>query len=121
MAEALFFFFSSRRRHTRWTGDWSSDVCSSDLDRRRAHRLRAIGNGCPVAHRHVLLGPRRLGAKEWSQARQDLARPGRTDVVTMSMLAGKRSFLPPLLARAQPCSADTSAPTAGGDPSQDLH
>src|SRR6267154_5936563 len=27
----LYFFFSSRRRHTRWTGDWSSDVCSSDL------------------------------------------------------------------------------------------
>src|SRR6266581_350836 len=26
-----FFFFSSRRRHTRWTGDWSLDVCSSDL------------------------------------------------------------------------------------------
>src|SRR5207253_5831505 len=28
----LFFFFSSRRRHTRWPRDWSSDVCSSDLD-----------------------------------------------------------------------------------------
>src|SRR5690625_6269996 len=28
---ALFFFFSSRRRHTRWPRDWSSDVCSSDL------------------------------------------------------------------------------------------
>src|SRR5438876_1988579 len=28
---SLCFFFSSRRRHTRWTGDWSSDVCSSDL------------------------------------------------------------------------------------------
>src|SRR5574338_422733 len=27
-----FFFFSSRRRHTRCHGDWSSDVCSSDLD-----------------------------------------------------------------------------------------
>src|SRR6266487_4900233 len=27
----IYFFFSSRRRHTRWTGDWSSDVCSSDL------------------------------------------------------------------------------------------
>src|SRR6266481_2789240 len=26
-----FFFFSSRRRHTRWNCDWSSDVCSSDL------------------------------------------------------------------------------------------
>src|SRR6266581_6891960 len=33
-AHILTFFFSSRRRHTRWTGDWSSDVCSSDLCRR---------------------------------------------------------------------------------------
>src|SRR5438105_6735195 len=35
---SLFFFFSSRRRHTRSTRDWSSDVCSSDLgavERRR--------------------------------------------------------------------------------------
>src|SRR5437762_4557029 len=36
----FFFFFSSRRRHTRYIGDWSSDVCSSDLtmfyDRMRA-------------------------------------------------------------------------------------
>src|SRR5256885_4871900 len=30
-----FFFFSSRRRHTRLQGDWSSDVCSSDLLLRR--------------------------------------------------------------------------------------
>src|SRR5690606_31600189 len=29
------FFFSSRRRHTRFSRDWSSDVCSSDLDARR--------------------------------------------------------------------------------------
>src|SRR5439155_17136561 len=28
---SLYFFFSSRRRHTRWPRDWSSDVCSSDL------------------------------------------------------------------------------------------
>src|SRR6266480_7120169 len=28
----MFFFFSSRRRHTRLTCDWSSDVCSSDLN-----------------------------------------------------------------------------------------
>src|SRR2546422_11148779 len=27
----MFFFFSSRRRHTRCSRDWSSDVCSSDL------------------------------------------------------------------------------------------
>src|SRR5207247_4765383 len=40
----FFFFFSSRRRHTRSTRDWSSDVCSSDLTRvaemsRRAREL----------------------------------------------------------------------------------
>src|SRR5205807_5974870 len=29
---AWLFFFSSRRRHTRLQGDWSSDVCSSDLE-----------------------------------------------------------------------------------------
>src|SRR5882762_5418143 len=28
----IFFFFSSRRRHTRFKCDWSSDVCSSDLE-----------------------------------------------------------------------------------------
>src|SRR5262249_59176069 len=35
------FFFSSRRRHTRLVSDWSSDVCSSDLDfREHWERLR---------------------------------------------------------------------------------
>src|SRR2546426_7914539 len=39
----FFFFFSSRRRHTRLQGDWSSDVCSSDLDLLQARdRLRVI-------------------------------------------------------------------------------
>src|SRR5689334_24820744 len=38
----LFFFFSSRRRHTRWNCDWSSDVCSSDL---RAARALGPGSG----------------------------------------------------------------------------
>src|SRR6266446_8181954 len=32
MFSRCFFFFSSRRRHTRLQGDWSSDVCSSDLN-----------------------------------------------------------------------------------------
>src|SRR5437762_5820324 len=33
---SFFFFFSGRRRHTRYIGDWCSDVCSSDLPSRRA-------------------------------------------------------------------------------------
>src|SRR6266702_6144957 len=39
---AIFFFFSSRRRHTRWPRDWSSDVCSSDLRREcRSQRFKS--------------------------------------------------------------------------------
>src|SRR6266487_2403213 len=44
-----FFFFSSRRRHTRWTGDWSSDVCSSDLEGRdRQQALQSLERGIAV-------------------------------------------------------------------------
>src|SRR2546421_2402773 len=35
----IFFFFSSRRRHTRSDRDWSSDVCSSDLQRSTFNHL----------------------------------------------------------------------------------
>src|SRR2546427_1513821 len=72
-----FFFFSSRRRHTRFDCDWSSDVCSSDLPvvhvPNRAHvhmRLRAFKfrfchgtlkkNKCVSQNRHV--SARRLRA-----------------------------------------------------------
>src|SRR5256885_13034129 len=43
------FFFSSRRRHTRLQGDWSSDVCSSDLLFLRLAR-EALGRDQVVAH-----------------------------------------------------------------------
>src|SRR2546426_11059950 len=45
---AFFFFFSSRRRHTRLQGDWSSDVCSSDLEpmeRRRFLKVLGVTGG----------------------------------------------------------------------------
>src|SRR5690348_18331037 len=47
------FFFSSRRRHTRWTGDWSSDMCSSDL------LLGFVGHRSPASHdpAGIALGP----------------------------------------------------------------
>src|SRR5256885_7814528 len=43
----LCFFFSSRRRHTRLQGDWSSDVCSSDLPAVvvHAHTASSYANG----------------------------------------------------------------------------
>src|SRR5207248_5450191 len=51
----FFFFFSSRRRHTRSYGDWSSDVCSSDLRLepllalvQGAHRIRARPRAAPA-------------------------------------------------------------------------
>src|SRR5437762_4598273 len=37
----IFFFFSSRKRHTRYIGDWSSDVCSSDLHAHVEEQLAA--------------------------------------------------------------------------------
>src|SRR2546430_4258352 len=49
-----FFFFSSRRRHTRFDCDWSSDVCSSDLvaPRLRTEHGAALPpeRGADVAH-----------------------------------------------------------------------
>src|SRR6267142_5752650 len=39
----FFFFFSSRRRHTRLTCDWSSDVCSSDLEAEAREVLKRVG------------------------------------------------------------------------------
>src|SRR3989338_6505787 len=45
------FFFSSRRRHTRWNCDWSSDVCSSDL----LHFVKMVGNVGQKSGRHIHL------------------------------------------------------------------
>ena len=49
-AASCFFFFSSRSRHTSFTSDWSSDVCSSDLGPEAAHSPRPPARSC------VLLG-----------------------------------------------------------------
>src|SRR5256885_4377875 len=46
----ILFFFSSRRRHTRLQGDWSSDVCSSDL----YNLLNAFLAALPANHRYNL-------------------------------------------------------------------
>src|SRR5688500_20159905 len=62
------FFFSSRRRHTRLQGDWSSDVCSSDLAalefdteavRRLAHLTVQIGAPEHIERKGRVLADRR--------------------------------------------------------------
>src|SRR5215467_2021047 len=61
----FFFFFSSRRRHTRLQGDWSSDVCSSDLGpltlaKSEHHGQRGVRAGHEVGEREADLR-RRFG------------------------------------------------------------
>src|SRR5690349_23103881 len=48
----LFFFFSSRRRHTRSLRDWSSDVCSSDLPARIYPEPRSLARQRELANYH---------------------------------------------------------------------
>src|SRR3989442_7083115 len=103
--ERGFFFFSSRRRHTRCGRDWSSDVCSSDLPflpglamiflHRRNQRLGDVVAGTivvrdrptewslgavPAAPDEPLeAGPPGLSDDEFRLLDQFLARPGQPD------------------------------------------
>src|SRR5215510_15695317 len=66
----LFFFFSSRRRHTRWPRDWSSDVCSSDLP--QALDMHEVLEG---AIHGESCSPTRGGAGEPRQLRKSFVEP----------------------------------------------
>src|SRR5439155_4783436 len=59
------FFFSSRRRHTRWPRDWSSDVCSSDLVEFREVQYVGDEAACRSERRDVVLGA------GWDELRAD--------------------------------------------------
>src|SRR5438876_11173198 len=81
------FFFSSRRRHTRWTGDWSSDVCSSDLeDRAQPHRnltaLNDVGGwaGVEIEERRVGKECRPRGAPY--HQKKEIGTPGAQSAAT---------------------------------------
>src|SRR6266542_1744272 len=54
----FFFFFSSRRRHTRCYRDWSSDVCSSDLDEGRDRRCLLVVLELDVSEAGVVVDDR---------------------------------------------------------------
>src|SRR5690606_39903570 len=74
LASVYSFFFSSRRRHTRFTRDWSSDVCSSDLTLPRGVRADRRTGGA------ALRGARRaVGAQGPQLVLQRLRRQGRSE------------------------------------------
>src|SRR2546429_8332078 len=60
----LFFFFSSRRRHTRCSRDWSSDVCSSDLTARPPDPNRRYPAAVPRGRRPNVHGTPGPGSSE---------------------------------------------------------
>src|SRR2546426_3517784 len=70
------FFLSSRRRHTRLQGDWSSDVCSSDLRRAVDDDCEALGGqggpaGHGAAHRGILVArdaDDEIGRASWGKS-----------------------------------------------------
>src|SRR5437763_2754744 len=64
----FYIFFSSRRRHTRYIGDCSSDVCSSDLDSIKSFSLIAFLSPffllANVEELHITVGERQTDSKE---------------------------------------------------------
>src|SRR5215510_9040793 len=85
------FFFSSRRRHTRWPRDWSSDVCSSDLQEGDNFRnllldvalLRSLRIGVALVHGagHQV---RKL-AEQTGQTPSNIDGAGVTDAATLQL------------------------------------
>src|SRR5207248_8549075 len=75
------FFFSSRRRHTRSYGDWSSDVCSSDL--RKSDKSRDGGRK-QIADRLIKSGFAELSKNKMDKQRGILTQVG--PVVAQSVL-----------------------------------
>src|SRR5205809_8007580 len=66
------FFFTSRRRHTRCSRDWSSDVCSSDLLESRRGRLGyggACGKGIRLRSGHNRRAPDRKSVRVGKECR----------------------------------------------------
>src|SRR3989449_7576078 len=72
----IVFFFSSRRRHTRCSRDWSSDVCSSDLSvkARKLEKLTALTVELEGALDH-------FNAAELKQRLADAARRAKLDII----------------------------------------
>src|SRR5256886_17553463 len=87
MCLIILFFFSSRRRHTRFDCDWSSDVCSSDLVeavrthgevalRKHAERFGDVAPGAPLYHNRADLARALAGLSPEERTRLERVAPG---------------------------------------------
>src|SRR2546430_8800212 len=70
----FFFFFSSRRRHTRFDCDWSSDVCSSDLE---ADSRAGLSSAFSLRYRQGLARSRTPSTTRWLPPDPLIAAPAR--------------------------------------------
>src|SRR5690625_3214643 len=90
------FFFSSRRRHTRWPRDWSSDVCSSDLKKLGLRMmLKTVNQDDPGSYQlyysNADCDPGSIiSFFPWPGAMQ--GRSGRVDVINISFSVPETSF-----------------------------
>src|SRR3712207_8817315 len=81
----IVFFFSSRRRHTRYWRDWSSDVCSSDLGGlgSKCPASDGFGKGQPIRRKAVSCGGKFAGGRTCRHCREKLC--GRSEEHTSEL------------------------------------
>src|SRR5438874_144040 len=78
---SLIFFFSSRRRHTRSLRDWSSDVCSSDLEARDQALAAAVYDMKGYAAADFAFGQRYADAVSIDEQKRTIADLGRISLL----------------------------------------
>src|SRR5256885_11838563 len=109
MSFRYFFFFSSRRRHTRLQGDWSSDVCSSDLPtprrsfstcahpRRRWRSRRRICRSSSASRSSSAGASRKGGSARSEEHTSELQSP--CNLVCRLLLEKKKKYQPSCVSR----------------------
>src|SRR5574337_1784721 len=120
-----FFFFSSRRRHTRLSRDWSSDVCSSDLIPAMADADQLVTTVCAPCHgadgNGVVAGVPRLAGLQAvyisKQLKDYLSGKRRNETMSMVVASLDESDVPGLAAyyaRQQPARGEVRQPALLG-------
>src|SRR5260370_23634878 len=121
----MFFFFSRRRRHTRFKCDWSSDVCSSDLPQTASASVSITVGGIVGAPNLVFTksGPATMRLGQWGQFGLNVQNTGTSEAWNATLLdqlpsgatGGMCSTTPQVLS-AQVFQADGVTPVAGKGP-----